>query len=197
MPNDYRYDVFLSYSRRSPVGEWVRNHFHPLLDNWLSSVMQHEPRIFVDWNQEVGANWPANIQRALIDSRMLVSVWSPQYFRSDWCVAEWHSMRAREELLGLGQVGNPLGLVYPVIFSDGATFPNEAKLTQHRDLSKWNFPRLQFNQAASFLEFEREMQQLAEDISSMLERTPPYRDDWPTRTPAPYPPAASAFPGLS
>jgi macrodomain Ter protein organizer (MatP/YcbG family) len=43
MADDYQYDVFISYRRPNPVGDWVKNHFHPLLVEWLSQAMPYEP----------------------------------------------------------------------------------------------------------------------------------------------------------
>ncbi len=39
MAEDYEYDVFVSYRRKQPVMDWVKNHFHPLLEQWLPNAM--------------------------------------------------------------------------------------------------------------------------------------------------------------
>lgn len=134
----YEYEFFLSYSRKNPVGNWVRNNFHPELEQWLASFAGNAPRIFIDKDIEEGDHWPSRLENALRRSKYLVAVWSPQYFTSPWCVAEWQSMRQREALLGLGTPEAPHGLVCAVVFSDGKTFPPEAQATQRHDLSAWN-----------------------------------------------------------
>jgi hypothetical protein len=55
----YQYDIFLSYSRRDPVLSWVRDHFKPLLEQWLAQSMPADPSIFRDEDSiETGASWP-------------------------------------------------------------------------------------------------------------------------------------------
>lgn len=120
MPADYQYDVFISCRRPNPVGGWVKNHFHPLLVEWLSQAMPYEPEIFIDAEGiETSDDWPLKLRQALLGSRCLVTVWSADYFRSAWCMAEWKSMAKREDLLGYRTPENPSGLVYPVVFFDG------------------------------------------------------------------------------
>ena len=92
----YQYDVFVSYRREPPVSEWVANHFLDGLVEWLGETMAEEPRIFVDVKRiETGTAWPDVLREALLTSRLMVSIWSPRYFRSRWCLAEHRSMRAR------------------------------------------------------------------------------------------------------
>jgi hypothetical protein len=35
MADDYEYDVFVSYRRKQPMMGWVKNHFYPLLLEFL------------------------------------------------------------------------------------------------------------------------------------------------------------------
>lgn len=133
MAEDYIYDVFVSYRHKPPVLDWIRNHFFPLLEQWLPNAMpvEHETRIFIDWDEiEIGAAWPAKLRQALKQSRCVLAVWAPEYFRSEWCLAEWQTIRERERLLGLGTEQQPEGLIYPVVFFDGEHFPQEARNAQ-------------------------------------------------------------------
>lgn len=126
-------------------------------------------------------NWPLNLQRALQRSRILVAVWSPPYFRSQWCVAEWQSMRVREQMLGWSTPTRPLGLVYPVVYADGLHFPEEAKATQYRrDLSQWGFPRPQFQDTTEYQELWKCMREVAAEIAARLPSVPAWENDWPT-----------------
>jgi hypothetical protein len=85
----YQYDFFLSYSRKKPVGNWVRNHFWHELRQWLDSYTAQPARIFIDEDIEVGDFWPNHLESALRVSKYLIAIWSPQYFTSPWCRAEW------------------------------------------------------------------------------------------------------------
>jgi TIR domain len=180
----YRYDVFLSYPRTGATGDWVRNHFRPVLEECLDLEMPAHPAIWYDEDQRPELNWPLNLQQALLHSRLLVAVWSPPYFRSPWCVAEWQSMRARERALGLATVQNPLGLVYPVVFADGIHFPQEARDVQSRqDLSTWGIPFPQFQRTTEYQEFWARMRKVATEIVSHLSSVPPWSPGWPVLTP--------------
>ncbi len=138
MGKAYEYDVFISYRREQPVRDWMQYHFYPLLKERLPDCLPDKPRIFIDWEIETGSHWPAALRKALKNSRCLVAVWSAEYFRSAWCLAEWRSMQERERLSGMRSEENPYGLVYAVKFGDGEYYPDEAKNTQYTDLEKWN-----------------------------------------------------------
>jgi len=183
----YSYDVFLSYRRsgHGNAGEWVRNHFHPLLVNCLSDELGWEPRIFFDLEAETGSYWPGLLERALLHSKMLVAVWSPPYFRSAWCLAEWRSMLAREKLVTPNQ---PDGLVYPVIFSDSESFPEAASSRQSRDLKAWSYPFPSFQRSDNYEHFYREMRYIAAELGRKLRGAPPWQPDWPVYRPDAPPP---------
>jgi hypothetical protein len=119
MEQDYIYDIFLSYRRRPPVGDWVKYHFYPLLSKWLNQAM---PR---DTN----------------------------------------------------------GLIYPVVFSDGEHFPPEAKAIQNKDLRKWNISSEVFRETRAYVNFEQEIQLIAQEIWQLLQTVPDYQQDWPVVTP--------------
>lgn len=185
MAEDYLYDVFISYRHRAPVADWVKNHFFPLLDQRLPDCMpiEHAPRIFIDWEIETGASWPAKLRQALKTSRCLLAVWSPEYFRSMWCQAEWQSMLQRQQVLGLGTETHPHGLIYPVVFADGEPFPPEAKSTQSKDLRQWNLSAPVFRETKDFVDLEKEIQVLCAELAKMIHRAPDWQD-WPVVTPA-------------
>ena len=182
--NDYIYDIFLSYRRKPPVGDWVKNHFYPLLDQWLPQAMSREPNIFIDLEEiEIGSRWSRKISNALKVSRCLLPIWSADYFQSTWCLAEWHSMMKREDLLGYKTEQNPAGLIYPVVFFDGEHFPPEAQQTQQKDLRKWNISSPVFAETRGFVELEKEMQSIVVDIAEMLNNVPKWQSNWPIVTP--------------
>lgn len=136
----YEFDVFLSYRRsgQGNAGAWVRHHFHPLLVGCLADELDHEPTVFIDVGAETGAYWPGLLERRLQRSRVVVAVLSPRYFESAWCLAEWQTARAREEALGMATALNPgTSVLYPVVFSDSDSFPEDARSRQARELKRW------------------------------------------------------------
>jgi TIR domain len=187
-PDGYAFDVFLSYRRSGPgnSGQWVRNHFHPLLRDCLADQLGWAPRVFLDVETETGTIWPDHLEHALLRSRMLVCVWTPPYFRSPWCLAEWETMQARERLLD-GRLD--CALVYPVVFSDSDSFPPAARSRQARDLKPWSNPFPAFRDSRDYDDLYKEMTGIAIELAGMLPRTPPWTDGWPVCRPAaPTPP---------
>lgn len=193
MDDGYEYHLFLSYSRKGNSSTWLRNHFQPLLTDLLIGLMDEHPKIFVDDQIESGSAWPESLANALHRSRCLVSLWTPPYFQSKWCMAEWHSFRKRERELGLGTPENPAGLVYPIVYSDRDCFPDEAKRTQYRDLSKFNYPELVFKESKLYLEFHDEVQKIAEELTTLFKRTPDWDQNWKPVRPELDPPFAPIF----
>ncbi len=179
----YEYDVFLSYPRQGNSGDWVRNHFHAQLTGFLDQELVEKPRIYFDAEQPVGVNWPHNLRHALLHSKVLVAVWSPPYFRSEWCLAEWQSMRARESHLGIGDAARPQGLVFPVVFWDGQNFPLEAQETMWHDMSEFSLPSPEFARTVDYVGFQRRMQDVAAEVAKLLAAAPPWQSGWPVHMP--------------
>ena len=193
----YEFDIFLSYPRGGQVGPWVHNHFLPVLSACLDVHLAHEPRIFVDSEQPTGERWPQRIQEALLRSRLMVAVWTPPYFRSDWCIAEWSSMLERQSRLA--QAGHRLerGLVYPVVYSDGKHFHARAKETQYKwNLSAFTYPYPSFKESAAYLQFHDAVMLIAQEIEHHLGEVPDWQPDWPIVVPQPSPAARVGLPRI-
>lgn len=180
----YQYDVFISYRRKAPVSEWLHNHFLPMLEQRLPDCLPvaMRPRIFVDREIETGTHWPTRLCEALKTSRCLLPIWSPEYFRSDWCLAEWKSMVKREQLLRAKK--KKCAIIYPVRFADGEHFPEEAKNTQDHDVRPWNIPHAVFRETHDYIAFDRDVQEIAKELAVMIRNAPPF-SDWPVVRPKP------------
>lgn len=183
----YVYDVFLSYRRDPPVGEWVNNHFYSQLLNWLPLELNRPATVYKDdENLILGSHWPDALKQALQSSRCLLCVWSPDYFWHDWCVAEWKSMVERERLLGYGTAANPSGLVVPVVFHDGQNFPPEAQQVQSKDFRDYNIPAPSFSQTAKYVDFIDRVKDLAQGLAGVVNAAPAWQNNWPVVTPPPF-----------
>jgi hypothetical protein len=181
----YRYHVFLSYARAEGVAEWTRNHFHPVLRQHLDAELPEKPQIFIDENIESGDEWPEALKHALQRSRCVVSIWSQQYFRSKWCLAEWKTIQEREKVLGYRSTQNTHGLVVPIMLSDPKDWPDAAQRTQCRhDLTDYKYPFIQFRDSQRYLEFYDRMRSVVTDIKMMLNHAPPWDERWPFVSPA-------------
>lgn len=190
----YEFDVFVSYIRSGNPHGWMRHNFLPRLRDCLADHLADEPAVFVDEEMDRGTNWPHRLESALNRSRVMVAVFSPQYFRSPWCLAEWQTMVAREELFGLNSAAQPHGLIYPVLFSDSENFPDYARTRSWRDLTEWNQPDPVFQQTVLWIDFHQQVQEIAIDLAKLLPRVPDWQPGWPAyrpdppyRTPTPLP----------
>ncbi|RWX19233.1 TIR domain-containing protein [Rhizobium leguminosarum] len=180
----YVWDVFLSYPRSEQVQPWIDKHFLPVLRGHLDGLLLDEPKIFVDSTQPTGVQWPEHIRDALLRSRIMVAVWTPPYFRSQWCMAEWVSMLKREDALKSAGKPQPNGLVYPVKFSDGHNFDERAKTTQSRDLTQFAYKYDSFRDSPRYLDFDDAVRAIAQEIELRLGEAPDWSPDFPFADPA-------------
>jgi hypothetical protein len=188
MTHVYEYDVFISYQRTSlTVPLWIKHHFYPRLSEILDDNADFDVKVFYDEQIPIGVDWPTKLQNALRRTRIVLPVCSPKYFRDEWCLAEWHSMAQREEMVGMASEGKPEGLIYPVIFSDSDNFPQYAKNRRMRSCRKWNQPEQQFQASLDYRYFRKEMEQIAEDLLMIIDQAPEWRPDWPVTMPEPEP----------
>ena len=196
MEPGYEYHVFVSYKRSGDVGEWVHNHFHPLLVRRLEALLDEDPRVFIDREIDIGADWPTRLSDALHKSCCLVSIWTPSYFRSKWCLAEWQTIAERERIEVASNVGNRLSLTYPIVYSDGDSFPVEAKSVQGRlDMHDFAYPFEQFRRSEKYMAFFDRMHDVAESVAARINSVPAWNDNWPRlpRAVEPSPVAATQF----
>ena len=175
MPKQYEWDIFLSYPRGGAAEEWVHNHFRRRLQHALEDILPHAPRIFVDSSMPPGTVWPDSLKRNLKCSKILVAIWSPPYFYSPWCVAEWHSMRERATRCGI----DSCCLVFPIEFSGRDVFPEDARNTQQFKMEPWNCPARVFEDSVSYIDFLGQIKLVAHGIKTMLPHIPVFSEGWP------------------
>ena len=91
----YLHDVFISYKREALWTPWTRDHFKTLVQAYLQRELGRSPEIFVDENLDVGEDWVDGLAANLAKSRVLVPIFSGDYFGSDWCLNELDLMLGR------------------------------------------------------------------------------------------------------
>ena len=186
----YEHDIFVSYRRTPTVGLWVQRHLVPRLQARLDDVAPSPVRVFFDAKMSDGVNLPAELKRTIAGSGILLSVWSADYFRSSWCMAEWQSFREREKQLGYFSSTNPKSLVYPVRYADGSSFHPDAKVALcKKDFSQLNYPDEAFRDSAKYLQFDDLVREVAQDLVERLSVLPPWDNEFPIVEPAPLPAA--------
>ncbi len=176
----YKFDIFVSYRRTGTIGRWVKNHLVPRLQERLDEVAPKDIHIFCDYKMADGVNFPAELKRQINASSLLLAIWSANYFRSKWCMAEWESFRERQKQLGLFSDDLTQGLIYPVRHSDGDYFHPEAQVVQcQKDFSALNSPDEIFRHTPRWIEFDDLVKQMANDLVKRLNDIPDWRADFP------------------
>jgi hypothetical protein len=86
--------------------------------HWLAAEMGAPPRIFFDADMiETGEAWPYRLAVSIAASKIMVCLWSNEYFSSPWCLAELAHMMARRQFTS--QTHGPLPLVLALVIHDG------------------------------------------------------------------------------
>ena len=135
------------------------------------------------------------LKRSLQRSGLLLAVWSTNYFRSEWCMAEWYSFREREQQLNLTTMHRPRGLVFPIRYA-GEDYPAEAMQTQWRyDFSNLNYPDDEFRNTKVYLEFDDLIKKMSKELVRFVGELPPWNDNFPlVELPQLLPPAVMSRP---
>lgn len=177
---EYKFDVFVSYSRRSKkVENWVASYFLEQLQEWLNQEFAtRDARIFWDRTGiEAGDYWADVLKEGIRESACLVPIWAPSYFKSKWCVAEFVSFLKR----GAQVEGKQSRLIVPVRWHDGDSFPPAAQGIQYCSFEAYTSL---VPDTMPFADFESAVKNLAKSIKRAVDEAPPFRPDWPATEPA-------------
>jgi hypothetical protein len=182
---DYEYDIFLSYKRDPEAREWLIDHFQPLLVAWVAQFLGYRPTVFRDDHaMEAGTTWPVEIGRALGRSRVLVSLWTKEYFESEWCGRELATMLAREDDEQLRTPVQPKGLIVPVVLFDCAQVPSAVQHMQRVELRDCFAYRMRRDSVRSEELSVLIRNEIASGVAAAIECAPPWRHEWPLTTAA-------------
>lgn len=180
----YRWDVFISYcSRESHESEWVRNHFKPELRRYLGGEMAYEPQVFVDYECiPLGADFQEEMDRALLSTKIMIPVWSPGYWRSRYCKAEYYTLKQREEQFRKQRV--PPTLILPVVYAGVIHVPLLEQKRQYVSFQDGlNHPQEGFRNSQRYLELQTRVERIALRASQTLGTVPPWDDRFPLSRP--------------
>jgi hypothetical protein len=166
----YKYDVFLSYSRRGQWETFVDGVFEPILSHWLGEELGRTPVVFKDRaTMSIGQNWHEMLEHALRASRVMVTLWSRQYFSSEWCCRELSFMLARANEFKTRGVFDRI--ILPVTIHDGKKFPLFLSELQALNLSEYADP---FMTERSVLreKLSAKVRELSRDAAAAIETVP-------------------------
>jgi hypothetical protein len=169
----YAYDVFVSYRRANEWPRFLDGTFLPMFRHWLSAELDHEPRIFFDADLiETGNSWPHALAHGVAGSKVMLCLWSRQYFTSPWCLAELGHMLARRRALA-----DPPPLVLAAVIHDGEHIDPSLGDIQRFDIQSYANPWLA-RESATAEELSNRVRVLASHVAHALERAPDHDEKW-------------------
>jgi cellulose biosynthesis protein BcsQ len=170
----YEYDLYFSYARSELTTEWVDRQLLPLMQKHLEFELAETVKVFFDRAQiTAGQDWAGAQRRALLQSRLLLAIWSPQYFKSRWCLAEFETFRRRSQLVDRN-------LIVPLTVHNGELFPPEALAMQWADFKEFMIVGRAFNRMTErYVRFEEAVGNLCRQIKSQLNSVPAFNPKWP------------------
>jgi hypothetical protein len=170
----YRYDVYVSYRRTGEWSRFVARRLLPMFSHFLDESLGRPSSIFFDEHViQSSDQWPEQLATSLAASKILLCLWSKQYFTSTWCMAELNTMRARMELIKNQFGARPL-IIAAMLHGE---LPKEVADIQTMDISRFANPWMAVNSPAE----ERlalSSAQLAESAAQAIEKAPPYDASW-------------------
>jgi hypothetical protein len=179
----YLFDFFISYKRDAETRSWIDRHFRPLLTLRVRQELRREPKIFIDDQLEAGLSWPAQLGNQLGRSRILIALWSKDYFSSDWCVREMSHMLDRHRRSSKRSTGASGGLVIPVVIHDGDDFPSSLDHIQRIDIQGCFNVRMAVDSRRAE-DLDAILAREAHAFAKAVERAPTWQERWPTRAAA-------------
>lgn len=103
--DDRRPHFFLSYARSryrtEDADRWVGKFFNDLCQDVGHATGMQNPG-FMDRQIPAGSEWPDLLADALSNCRIFVALFSPAYFRSDYCGKEWAAFLKRYQAQSAG-----------------------------------------------------------------------------------------------
>jgi hypothetical protein len=178
----YEYDVFLSYNRKFPHGQWVDDVFYPLFKPYLEDALNKNVSIFKDTEKiEGGSAWPQRLKNALVHSKCMVAVFSPSYFRSKWCMKEFTIMNFRQKQLGYLTLEKPNGLIIPINLFDGEHFPRYARDLQTLDCRGFNRVGDGIKSTKLYIDLQGILQKWVYDVAAAVNNAPEWDAAWKSK----------------
>ncbi len=177
----YKYDVFLSYYRSDENhANWVDNTFYSLFKTFLSDALNKKVEVFKDTNDILsGQEWNMKIREGLIHSKIMIPIFSPGYFRSEWCKKELAVMDYRQISCGYMSAANPDGIVVPMRVRDGEFFPGSVtSRMQIRDFNDCFRVGIEINKPPIFYKFQDQLDSWVKDVAYAYNKAPDWNDDW-------------------
>jgi hypothetical protein len=147
-----------------------------MLRHWLDATLGRDSRIFFDVRDiETGESWPYRLAQALAHSKVMVCLWSKQYFSSQWCTAELSHMLARRKI-----TATPFGLrplILAAVIHDGEELDPSLAEIQRFPLQKYSNPWIGKGSPAAE-QLSMELEEFSRHVAHALDRAPDHDPKW-------------------
>jgi Mrp family chromosome partitioning ATPase len=155
------YDIFISYRSNPLTTAWL-NEFIPFFSGFLASLLPAPPRIFYDTaTVSAGEELLQQTMAALESARALLVILSPAYFQSSTCLGEL------ERFLARGREA----FVIPLLLQK-TELPESVRNLRYFDFSDLFFVGIGFTQSALYIDFQKRVRQLAQEVADQLAKIP-------------------------
>jgi hypothetical protein len=174
--NLYSYHVYLSYEREGIQETWVEQFFKDELSDWLKLELgSGSVSVFFDHNSR-RKPWGEVIRQDVRRALCIVPILTASYWRSQECLAELESFRAREK-------DEQVAMVQGILFHERGACPADINIpvldfTAHARVFEG------FRSSAKYGDFQDQVQCLAKKLADLIKNAPErFEDRWPVRDP--------------
>jgi len=144
--------------------------------HWLQAELANPVRIFVDVNEiETGEAWPQRLAEGVASSKLMVSLWSREYFVSPWCLAELGHMAARRQ--SVEPQSAPPPIIIAVVLHDSESVSPHLRDIQRFNIQEYANPWLAHGSQKAE-ELSELIRTLAHHVRDALERVPEHDAHW-------------------
>lgn len=177
----YEYDVFVSYPHEDIHKKWLYDIFLKRFRTVLRNELLREPSLYLDTQENAtGMSWQLKMENALARSRVLLPLWSIDYFLSVYCRAESIVFFHREAQLGYRTLENNNVLVLPIGLFDGAGYPKFAKKVLYLECVDYNHVYQNYPQTEAHSELMKLIDGFAKDVKNSIVAAPSWDAEWLT-----------------
>jgi predicted transcriptional regulator len=154
----------------------VNDTFLPLFTQYIEETLNRDIDIFLDTTSVAGGSaWQNKIKNALVYSKCMIAVWTPAYFRSQWCVKEFSVFHKRQTTLKYLTLEKPEGLIIPIQLFDGTHYKKYLDHIQALDCRNYNRVGTGIKKTALYIELQDILMKWAKDVAAVIENIPPNR----------------------
>ncbi|MGD1929826.1 MAG: TIR domain-containing protein [Leptolyngbyaceae cyanobacterium] len=176
----YEYDIFISYKRKQIWSTWIDEIFLEDFIDLLEEELCRKVKVFVDRkNVKTGTRWDLSIVKSLFDSRILLPLWSGEYFSSKWCKFELAHMLARQELCGFAKNPNSQCLIVPanIRIRDRQKIPECVRVLKPKELNEFANCRIA-DKSSRREELYKAVDDWVPDIAEAINAAPEHNSKW-------------------